>query len=170
MDEELNGGAPAWKRYLPWLIGGGVVLLALLLGSRGGRAQVAAVRDQSANTDPLRDLMLQEQVDQLRRQKALRGLEEQRSILEFEAFRSESRYRQVTADRLTDKASKVQVRCPKGKTKLDPQTGQLYCREDQSGGFFGDVLNPQRIIQNINDIARIYFGGGGATPPIVRPN
>jgi hypothetical protein len=32
------------------------------------------------------------------------------------------------------------VKCPRGKPRFDPSTGQFYCREETSHGFAGDVL------------------------------
>lgn len=44
-------------------------------------------------------------------------------------------------DWLTGKGKRpAAVKCPSGQPRFDPSTGQVYCRQQESHGFFGDLL------------------------------
>ena len=40
------------------------------------------------------------------------------------------------------KEERRRVKCPSGDFHIDPETRQPYCRQEQSHGFFGDVVKP----------------------------
>jgi hypothetical protein len=172
----------------------GAILLAVLFLLRPKQEQtttsrMAAIEEQT----PTGDGIMQETLSRLAGEEAARAsriadaqealalqqLQMQKSLLGAESQLQLSilRGQQVVQDRLTDKASKIKFQCPPGQgvAKLDPSTGQIYCRAKAGGGGFKGLLNT--VTGVANSIAP-FFGAPshpnlgqinkprGGTPPI----
>lgn len=82
-------------------------------------------------------------LQQIATQRELLGAE---SKLQMSALRGQT----IVQERLADKASKVKFQCPPGQgvAKLDPSTGQMFCRAKAGGGGFKGLLNTLTGVAN----------------------
>lgn len=136
--------------------------LARLAGEEGARASRMGAAHEA--------LALQ----QMEMQKRLMGAQ---SAYQLSILRGQT----VVQERLADKASKVKFACRRGKAKLDPETGRLFCREEETKGMSiggRTIFGPGGLFE---EAAKIYasmygvppgggqgggYGGGyGSTPP-----
>lgn len=152
------------KKHWYW-VAGGVVVLFLLLRARAG---AAASRGIPANAlgdtstapvgvgsviDSTGDALAAAQSRTALAQEALN----QQDIAQQSRLSTESgglaedilKYQRYVQDLLFKKASGTAthreaklLKCPSGNFHIDPTTGEAYCRQEQSHGFFGDVLKP----------------------------
>jgi hypothetical protein len=127
--EEQQGGK--WKKVLPWAIGG-VVLLLFLRGRSGGSALSTEKSQRQSVAD---SLQAQAAADQYAYQKALYDMDlrikqsQSQQYLDYQGF-----LHRLATDTRTD--ADAAFSCPVGKARIDPSTGQPYCRTPakNSGG------------------------------------
>lgn len=176
------------KKY--WWVG--AVLIGILLLFRPKQAgaasvsRIAAVEGQKPTSDGIMEQTLQrlslEEAGRASRigsaQEAL-ALQQIKSQQELEGASSQYQMsilkgQTLVQNRLTSEASKVKFQCPPGMgvAKLNPETGQMFCRAPAGGGGFKGLLNT--FNQVASSIAP-FFGAPalpnrsvlGGTPPIV---
>lgn len=171
------------KKY--WWIGAiALVALFLLLRRRSSVPTVAAVpapelmqgtpegtmgdtlsgiakqlQDAAAGTALKEQMFAQQQIDV---QSRLLGQEER-----YQTAINDQIYRRVTGT--ATKAEKKRIKCPSGNFHIDPVTGQPYCRQEQSGGFFRDVLQPALGTALQTAASGGFSLGGVAVPRRNRP-
>jgi hypothetical protein len=119
------------KQVAPWAIGGIVVLLLLRARSSGGQAVAADKNDVQQAAEKLQ---LQQQAQQVAYSSSMLQLRQQiaqaqaQNFLDFSGFT----HRLATNTRTEGDAAFM---CAAGKARIDPQTGQVYCRTKQGGGL-----------------------------------
>lgn len=173
-----------WKETLKkyWWIGA-IILLFLLLRSRqsGGSttARLAAVEGATPTSDGILDQTIQRlAVEEAQRhgrmqaaqeKLAMQGMEQQAKLLQAQTGYQLSIFegQKVLQDKLVKQAKSAPFACPDGKAKINPETGQLYCRVPKGGG-----LTLGNLFKRAVDIApQIIAGMVGmpsvGTPPIV---
>jgi hypothetical protein len=152
MDDREEGGSPlagagaALKRVpiWAWLIGGGVLLFLLLGRGRGAPAALVAQEGALADSINAADVTARQ-----KQQAALDAMELKRAE---QAFNLESLFggiqeqqfkRQLQIEtQLTQKVGRMKpsrIKCQSGRTTIDPVTGAVYCRQEQSAGFFSGI-------------------------------
>jgi hypothetical protein len=151
-------GVPKWALY-----GGIVVVVFLVLkarsggGTSSGTAAVAADKSQAKSVaEQLQEAALKENFN---RQKAL-------SDLDLRVRAEQAQYssdllgwaHRLATDTRTDADAAFQ--CPVGKARINPATGEIYCRKNAGGGLtLGSVLgNAARAYQQSQ---APYPGGTG---------
>ena len=144
-----------------WIAIAGVALVAIVMSRKRGATAGGAVSDQNqayriagqgmassaADQGNLVDQFMQSmQMKSLSQQSQLSDVQFQQSLAE------QSLYSKLYGT-LSGKGGKIPggVKCPAGKARIDPSTGQIYCREKQGGGFFSginfkDLLNTAETI------------------------
>lgn len=170
----------------------GAILIALLVVLRSRRQGTTTVSRLAAveAAAPTSDGILQQTLTRLAGEEAARAsrigaaqealalqqIDTQRSLLGAEsAFQMSILQGQtLVQNRLADKASKVKFQCPPGQgvAKINPETGQLFCRPKAGGGGFKGLLE---TVTGLASSVAPFFGspslpdlGGLRKPPVPR--
>lgn len=108
-------------------------------------------------------------LQQIQTQQSLLGAE---SKLQMSVLRGQT----IVQERLAEKAAKVRFQCPPGQgvAKLDPSTGQMFCRAKAGGGGFKGIVD---TVTNLANAVAPFFGvppvpnlGGLTQPPRPAPS
>lgn len=157
---EKAKGLPIWV----WALGGGAVLF-LLAGRRGGGSSAPSTAAVISGEQALAEqFLVEEQAMRLRQQSALNEMELARATQQFNLetlignLQKEGLERQMILEQKTTEKVKSlkpgRIKCPVGRTTIDPATGQVYCRQEQHKGGVLPVLG------DLGTLYRQFLGGG----------
>lgn len=129
-------GVPKWALY-----GGVAVVVLLLLRARsGGSGGAAVAADKSQAKSIAQQLQAAQLAEQFANQKALDALRLQVQTAQAQLATDFLGHEHRLATNSRTGADKAFM-CPVGKERIDPTTGQTYCRTNAGGGItLGSVL------------------------------